>query len=62
MLPYNKLTSLPAKIGQLTRLQELEFTSNNLSSLPAEIGQLTNLQTFKIDGNPLSSLPLLQDE
>ena len=39
-LGCNRLTSVPAEIGQLTSLEKLWFDANQLTSLPAEIGQL----------------------
>ena len=35
--------AVPAEIGQLTSLTELDLGDNQLTSLPAEIGQLTSL-------------------
>ena len=36
----NKLTSLPAEIGQLTELTTLYLTGNKLTTLPAAIREL----------------------
>ena len=36
----NKLTSVPAEIGQLTSLVELELRLNQLTSVPAAIREL----------------------
>ena len=43
-LENNKLTSVPAEVGQLTSLQELNLNDNELTSVPAEIGQLASLK------------------
>jgi Leucine-rich repeat (LRR) protein len=40
----NQLTSLPAEIGQLTRLKWLHVNNNQLKWVPAELGQLPNLE------------------
>ena len=53
----DKLTSLPAEIGQLTSLTVLDLEGNQLTSLPAEIGQLTSLEKLYLDGNKLTSVP-----
>ena len=53
----NRLTSLPAEIGQLTALRELNLEGNPLTSVPAEIGQLTSLRELNLNGNELTSLP-----
>ena len=53
----NKLTSLPAEIGQLTALEWLNLRYNQLTSLPAEIGQLTSLTELWLSLNQLTSLP-----
>ena len=39
----NRLTSLPAEIGQVTSLEVLRLSDNKLTSVPAEIGKLTSL-------------------
>ena len=52
----NKLTSVPAEIGQLTSLKDLYLYNNHLTSLRAEIGQLTLLQDLGW-GNQLTSVP-----
>lgn len=52
-LSGNQLTSLPAEIGDLTKLWQLDLSGNQLTSLPAEIGELTNLKELNLRGNPL---------
>ena len=54
----NTISILPAEIGLLTQLEELQIVGNQLSSLPVEIAQLTNLQILYLDDNQLSSLPV----
>ena len=49
--------AVPAEIGQLTSLTELDLRGNQLTSLPAEIGQLTSLTYLNLGGNQLTSLP-----
>ena len=44
----NKLSSLPAEIGNLINLKALDLTGNKLISLPAEIGNLINLQILNL--------------
>jgi leucine-rich repeat protein SHOC2 len=39
-LDGNRLTSLPAEIGQLTALEELHLNGNLLTTVSAAIGQL----------------------
>ena len=51
------LTTLPAEIGQLTALRELDLEANQLTRLPVEIGQLTALTTLKLFSNQLTSFP-----
>ena len=49
--------AVPAEIGQLTSLTELDLRGNQLTSLPAEIGQLTSLTVLYLRRNQLTSLP-----
>lgn len=49
--------SLPASIGNLTRLKNLFISQNNLTILPEETGNLVLLQNLDLSSNKLSSLP-----
>lgn len=48
---------IPAEIGRLTNLINLNLFGNKISSLPSEIGKLTNLINLYLGGNFLTSLP-----
>jgi len=49
--------AVPAEIGRLSALRELNLGLNQLTSLPAEIGQLTSLKVLDLVGNKLTSVP-----
>ena len=49
--------AVPAVIGQLTALKQLDLIGNWLTSLPAETGQLASLTRLDLDSNQLTSLP-----
>ena len=53
-LSYNKLTTLPDTIGNLSQLKELYLFYNNLTTLPDTIGNLSQLNVLYIDNNNLS--------
>lgn len=53
----NKLTSLPAEIGQLKALKSLSLRGDQLASLPPEIGQLKALESLSLSGKQLATLP-----
>jgi internalin A len=53
----NRLTVLPAEIGQLQNLTQLSLSSNQLKELPSEIGQLQNLTQLYLSSNQLKELP-----
>jgi Leucine-rich repeat (LRR) protein len=57
LLNNNKLSLLPAEIGNLINLKKLCLHNNKLSLLPAEIGNLINLQELYLINNQLTSLP-----
>jgi GTPase SAR1 family protein len=56
-LSQEGIKSLPAEIGELTKLQVLDLGFNQLAKLPVEIGRLTNLQKLYLRGNRLTSVP-----
>jgi Leucine-rich repeat (LRR) protein len=49
---------LPAEIGQMTSLQELELVGNQLTELPVEILQLAYLKKLRLDDNKFASIPI----
>jgi leucine-rich repeat protein SHOC2 len=49
--------AVPAEIGRLSALRELDLDCNELTSVPAEIGQLTSLEKLYLGDNQLTSLP-----
>ncbi|KAF3833864.1 hypothetical protein F7725_025068 [Dissostichus mawsoni] len=53
----NKLEEVPAELGHLTSLTELNFTSNNLPSLPMQLYQCKELTKLHVARNKLTSLP-----
>jgi len=56
-LLFSNITILPAEIGQLTALRELNLWNNNVSILPAEIGRLSALTRLDLSYNNLTNLP-----
>jgi hypothetical protein len=57
ILTDNRLTELPAQLGQCTRLQKLMLAGNQLQSLPDELAACRNLELLRISANRLASLP-----
>ncbi len=57
-LSGNKLTGLPAELGQLHELEMLDLANNNLTGLPLEIGDLVRLRVLDVSGNPYSKQDL----
>jgi len=49
--------AVPAEIGRLSALRDLDLGGNQLTSLPAEIGRLTSLEGLSLIGNRLTSVP-----
>jgi hypothetical protein len=57
ILTNNHLTSLPASLGKLTRLQKLMLAGNRLQSLPDELSACLNLELIRIAANQLTAFP-----
>ncbi len=53
----NQLTTLPAEIGNLTQLLELNTGVNPLTTVPPEIGKLTNLKSLYIYKTQIATIP-----
>ena len=49
--------AVPAEIGRLSALRQLNLGLNQLTSVPAEIGQLTSLESLFLSENQVTSLP-----
>lgn len=57
ILTENFLMHLPASIGEMTKLSNLNADRNSLEYLPAEIGQCTSLGVLSLRENKLRKLP-----
>ena len=56
-LNANKLTQLPAEIGDLGELRQLWVGDNQLVGLPTSIQRLTKLEELDLSANKLTELP-----
>ena len=52
-----KLTTLPAKLWQLTHLTSLDISNNKLTTLPSELWRFINLTSLDISESKLATLP-----
>lgn len=53
----NKITYLPASVGQLRQLRHLEASFNQISELPPELGMCTYLKELLLFNNNIRTLP-----
>lgn len=56
-MDHNRLTEIPAEIGNLKKLRNLHAYDNDLASLPKEIGTLENLTKLYVNHNQLVRIP-----
>lgn len=56
-LASNKLTHLPAALGQLRHLTLLELSHNQITEIPAELGMCTSLKQLFLFDNQIRILP-----
>jgi Leucine-rich repeat (LRR) protein len=54
---YDRFTTLPAAVADLTELTELNLSSNKMTSLPTLLWELTTLKQLNLSGNELSCVP-----
>ena len=52
----NKLTELPAEVGDVKTLRDLRVSKNQLVGLPSSIQRLTKLEGLHLSGNKLTEL------
>ncbi|RKR82313.1 serine/threonine protein kinase [Mucilaginibacter gracilis] len=57
ILTDNRVTALPAEIGNCSRMQKLMLAGNQLTSLPYQLSQCRNLALLRISANKLTELP-----
>ncbi|MDT0557326.1 leucine-rich repeat domain-containing protein [Ichthyenterobacterium sp. W332] len=50
-------TRLPAEIGNMTNLEQINLMDSSITSVPDEIGNLTNLKRLNLSRTQISSLP-----
>ena len=53
----NQIRELPASLGRLTYLEDLDLTDNRLEELPKNVAVLPKLKTLKISGNLIEVYP-----
>lgn len=56
-LSHNQLPTLPAQLGALAHLEELDVSFNRLAHLPDSFSCLNHLRTLDVDHNQLTAFP-----
>ncbi len=57
ILTNNRITDIPAEIGDCKRMQKLMLAGNRLEALPHELSKCLNLSLLRISANQLTQLP-----
>ena len=53
----NRLASIPAVVGEMTKLRGLDANNNKIVRVDADFGGLTDLRSLSLEGHRLRSLP-----
>ena len=56
-LQHNRLSEVPASLGDLRRLKYLNIGGNRFSALPDAVSRMTGLRDLLLRGNALTDLP-----
>ena len=57
ILTDNQIETLPASIGECSKLQKLMLAGNRLTTLPVEMKRCRNLELLRVSANRLEALP-----
>lgn len=56
MVDFEKLTSLPTELLELTHLESIDLSDNRIKEVPDDIRRFKNLKSINLIGNPLQAV------